>query len=151
MCARHSLRNAGDSRCCKPEGAPYRWAGGLDDGDASVLQFAEWLAGLPEHVQRDAVSRIEALRELARQGSVVLGHDEKDQLKAVESDPDMYELRWTLYTKRVRQYHAEPDRYPSHLIALHLHIKGDTVNRSWTPVRGQQEEIVFAKSRYRDA
>lgn len=130
------------------------WLDYVDDGAPSVAAFASWLSQLHPSVRRDLVVKIDALRALAAAGDIVIsGDDAVDQLAAIRADPDLYELRWTLLTKVVRQYHGEPPEDGDLLVALHMHIKGDTTllrRGGQRRISNQPAEIARAVRRYRD-
>lgn len=132
------------SRCCVPRDSPLTWLEWVDDTHESVIALTDWIQSLHPSRQNEIVSRIEALCGKAARGELVVGDV---WIEPIVSDPVMYELRWTLFTKVVRQYHAEPDEYPNHLVKLHLHIKADTARREASS-RSQQEEIEWAIERY---
>jgi hypothetical protein len=65
-------------------------------------------------------------------------------------DPDLFELKWKFMDKEIthiRQYHAEPERVPRVLVALHAHIK-ETLG-SLLEIRVKQNvQIAFARARF---
>ncbi|MGV8912253.1 MAG: hypothetical protein ACOH14_06495 [Rhodoglobus sp.] len=127
------------------------WFDAVDDDDEAVQELADWLDSLPPLAQVDVVSRITTLEGIASRGEIQVPEDEgtSRDLDAIHSDPDLFELKWTLYTKHIRQYHGEPPQHPGSLIRLHRHIKSDT--REFDPNAGQrqQDEIEKAIARYR--
>lgn len=132
------------SRCCHPQNPPLSWIEWIDDDHESVIAFAEWLEGLPRLARAEVVSRIDVLCDKAARGDLVVGEPE---IEPIVTNPDLYELRWKLLTKHVRQYHGEPAGRPEHLVKLHIHIKADSV-RQEASERSQQQEIDWAIHRY---
>lgn len=132
------------SRCCQPQNPPLSWIEWIDDDHESVIALADWLATLHPSVRKDILTRIEALCEKAARGELVVGEPE---IEPIVTDPDLYELRWGLLSKVVRQYHGEPPGRPKHLVKLHIHIKADSARQDASE-RSQQEEIDQAIDRY---
>lgn len=127
------------------------WIDVIDDNHPSVVELADWLSTLNPRTYLDLVGRMDALKARAARGEIHVPEDGSYQeLDAIRKDPDIYELRWTLLSKEIRQYHGEPARHPNHLIALHVHIKGDKVHRELHSHPGQDAEIDTAVKRYRD-
>lgn len=126
------------------------WRDYWDESDPSVLEFAQWLASLHPSVLKDVVARFDSLRERAALGRIVIPEDGTvGDLDAIVRDPDLYELRWTVLTKVIRQYHGEPPGLPNDLVNLHIHIKADTVRRELHTDPTQDQEISKAMLRYR--
>lgn len=123
------------------------WVDSIDYGHESVISLMNWIESLPRFTQLDVVASLESLSTKAANGELVVG---EEQIKPIVSDPAMYELRWTLLSKLVRQYHAEPEKHPELLVKLHIHIKAD-VTRQIARERSQQEEIETAIDRYHRA
>lgn len=132
------------SRCCVPQDPPLNWVDSIDYQHESVISLSDWIEGLSRYAQLDVVARLESLTTKAANGELVVG---EEQIEPIVSDPAMYELRWTLLSKIVRQYHAEPEKYPEHLVKLHIHIKADAT-RQVASERSQQQEIDTAIDRY---
>lgn len=132
------------SRCCVPQNPPLMWVGSIDEHDESVVEFAEWVSGLARFARNDVMAQIDALCGLAARGELVEGTGD---IEPIRTDPDLYELRWRLLSKVIRQYHGEPARHSKHLVKLHLHIKADSA-RQEASGRSQQEEIELAIGRY---
>lgn len=127
-----------------------QWQDYVNEEAPAVVEFVSWLSGLHHSVQLDLVARMDALEARAAHGDIQVPEASglSGDLDAIRGDPDLYELRWTLLTKQVRQYHAEPGRFPDHLVKLHLHIKGDTVRRDPIAPARQENEIRNAIDRY---
>lgn len=121
------------------------WRSFRDDGHASVEEVAAWLESLKPFVRESLLGQIDALVELAATGEIVFDpnaqDDPKAPLKPIWDQPELYELRWTLLSKKLRQYHGEPASHPDLLVDLHLHFKGNG--------NTQDQEISQAVLRYR--
>lgn len=121
------------------------WRDFIDDEHPDALALEQWLMTLLPPFRRRAVGELDALLELAAEGKIPFDPaselDPNAQLKPVRRDPDLYELRLTLLTKKIRHYHAEPHRDPRLLVALHLHIKNGKSS--------QDAAISHARLRYR--
>lgn len=121
------------------------WRSYRDESHASVQEVASWLESLKPFVRDSLLGQIDALVELAAAGEIPFDEhaadDPKAPLKPIWDQPELYELRWTLLTKKLRQYHGEPPTIPDLLVDLHLHFKGNG--------NTQNEEISQALLRYR--
>jgi len=135
-------RNGSDSRCCTPAQVPYVWRHYLDDSRDTVKDYDSWLGGLPPFARLHEEGEVEELHEAAARGELWDSGDETTPIKPIVTNPDIYELRRTALSKKLRFYHGEPAELPLMLVALHRHIK--TGNAS------QQTEIVHAAKRYTD-
>lgn len=113
------------SRCCQPQEPALDWHLYLDDAHTEVIDVANWIAGLPEVVRQSVEADIEDLLELAANG--VISTDDPTVFENVASFPDLWELKWHFQAGKrraeLRQYHAEPDTLPGHLVAMHRHLK----------------------------
>lgn len=118
-------RKGSDSRCCHPEGAPYEWQHEEQQSHPSVVALDDWLASLPPFSRSHEEGEIDDLFEAAASGLLWDSGDSTTPIKPVFEDPEVYELRRTALTKKLRFYHAEPWRAPAKLVALHRHIKVD--------------------------
>lgn len=134
-------RQGSDSRCCRPQNAPYIWHCFYRYDNKSVQEVQEWLDSLSVFAAIHEQGRITTLFEIAAQGKLWDTGDYLTQIKPVRSDPEIFELRHTALNRALRFYHAEPSAYPKYLIALHKHMKTGSVT--------QQEEIDFAVQNYR--
>lgn len=133
-------RPASESRCCQPTGRPYRWHDFVDPSNDSVRELDEWLENLPPFAREHELGELEDLFEAAGRGELEDTGDEMTPIKPIRTDPDIYELRRTALSKKLRFYHGEPLKYPDLLVKLHRHIKVDKIR--------QDVEIAFAASRY---
>lgn len=133
-------RKGSDSRCCDPSLAPLEWVDYVDTTHASVQELEEWLASLSPFARNHELGEIEDLMEAASNGELWDSGDETTRIKPIREDPEVFELRRTALSKKLRFYHGEPAHLPTALVALHRHIKVDTV--------GQQVEIEHAAARY---
>lgn len=129
------------SRCSIPAGGPYTWLDSVDTSHESVQRFDAWLKSLPPFTRDIEEGEIEELFEAAGNGELRQSADADTPLKPISTDPDIYELRKRSLSEALRFYHGEPERYPSHLVKLHRHIKSDHPP--------QQDEIDHAVGRYR--
>lgn len=130
-----------DSRCCKPEDAPYKWQWFYQPEHPSITALQLWFESLGTFTALHEQSRIEKLFDLAAQGRLYDPGNHLTPIRPIHSDPEIFELRHTALNKALRFYHGEPVAYPKYLIALHKHIKIDA--------RIQQKEIDFAVRLYR--
>lgn len=134
-------RSSKDSRCSRPEGAPYVWHYFHDSSHDAVQELEEWLSGLGAFARSDILGTLDSLFERASQGQLWrAGERHKSNIEPIWEDPEMYEIRYTALTRMLRFYHGEPERYPSILLSLHKHIKHDD--------KDQQKQIEFAAERY---
>lgn len=136
----HSWRAGSDSRCCNRNGAPYVWHQHVDLTHESVVALTDWLGSLAPFARSIEEGEIDELFEAAAQGMLMDSADERTPIKPVQIDPEIYELRRTALSKRLRFYHGEPDEHPRMLAALHRHIKSGSDT--------QQDEIEFAADRF---
>ena len=121
------------------------WLDFVDDSHPSAIALVDWISGLAPFNQTWVLGQIDGLFEVAAEGGIV---DEGEiRLKPIRSDPDIYELRWTLLTKKIRHYHAEPIRQPDLLVKLHHHIK-ELFDDPAETSRAQNVEIQHAQDRY---
>jgi len=134
-------REGADSRCCLEDGAPYEWKYWEDASDPSVLAYEAWLATLEPWAAENELGELDDLFEAARLGKLWDSGDETTAIKPIHADPDVYELRKQVLSKKMRYYHSEPAKYPALLLRLHHHIKIDKAT--------QQVEIEKVVARYR--
>ncbi len=135
-------RSGSDSRCCNAASAPFHWHDYVDDEHKSAAGIDARLSGLQKFARDHEVGEIEELMDAAAAGDLWDSGDETTPIKPVRVDPEIFELRRTALTKKLRFYHGEPASHPRHLIALHKHIKIDDAS--------QQVEIEHAAARYED-
>lgn len=133
-------RSGSDSRCCVEREAPLTWKYYVDESHPSVVAYERWLASLAPFVREHELGEIEELMEAAACGALWESADAKTPIKAINEHPEIFELRRRGLSKALRFYHAEPERLPSALVAIHRHIK--------TGPREQQREIEYAAQRY---
>lgn len=134
-------RSGKDSRCSKPDDAPYQWILHYDESHQSIKHLNEWLQSLKPFARSMIDGEIEATFELAAKGGLwKAGPRSKSRIEPVWKDPEMYEIRQKALSKPLRFYHGEPAKHPNVLVSLHKHIKvGDD---------DQQAQIEFAAGRY---
>lgn len=135
-------RNGSDSRCCNPAQVAYVWRDYRDGERPAAQDLDAWLATLPPFARVHEEGENEELLEAAARGELWDSGDETTVIKPIREDPEVFELRRTALTKKLRFYHGEPCELPLMLVSLHRHIK--TGNAS------QQAEIEFAADRYED-
>jgi len=126
------------------------WIDYVDEDDSSVQEFTDWLLSLQHFARNDLIARMEARQAIAARGELVLPTDlrVRGELDAIRADPDLFELRWTMLSKQVRQYHAEPVSHPDSLVRLHLHMKADSGHFDPSAGARQEQEIQKAADRY---
>ena len=137
------------SRCTIETETPHDWIDYLDDAHAAVEEFAAWLKSTAPFVRDHFAGEYDGLREAAAYGKIIHGEPETvTRIKPLRKRPEMWELRWTILTKEVRQYHGEPASDPSYLVALNLHMKpARNVAHAIAKVM-QDKQIAFAGKRY---
>ncbi|WP_082454645.1 MULTISPECIES: hypothetical protein [unclassified Frigoribacterium] len=133
-------REGSDSRCCRPEDGPYVWRDYRDPTRQAAVDFETWLQGLAPFARAHQEGENEDLLEAAARGELKDSGDETTAIKPIVANPEIYELRRTALSKKLRFYHGEPSELALMLVALHRHMKVDG-----TP---QQPEIEFAAARY---
>lgn len=101
----------------------------------------DWLKSLSFFAENHERGRIDNLFQKASQGELWESNNNATPIKPITSDPELFELRHSALSQMFRFYHAEPERHPQLLLALHRHIKTDGPS--------QQSEIEFAIKRYR--
>lgn len=138
MNTRH--RTGSDSRCCDPNLAPLQWRGYVDESHPSVLALSTWMTALAPWARAHEQGEIDDLMDAAANGDLWDSGDERTRIKPIREDPEIFELRHTALSKKLRFYHGEPQELPRGLIALHRHIKLDN--------QSQQTEIIYAAERY---
>lgn len=91
------------------------------------------------------IAEIEVVIERARFGELV----ERGELKSINVDPELWEIRTRINNKPVRIYHAEPQSFTDLMVGLRAHFK-------WVDgpdgeiVRRQNVEISRAIRRFRE-
>lgn len=134
------------SRCTISQPVDMTWLEYVDTTHNSVVALADWIDTLQPFAQEFVVGQMDALQESAAAGLLRDGDDGK--IKPIRVDPDIYELRWKLLSKAVRQYHAEPPAMPAELVRLHVHIKTFVPKNRPLTSRLQDAEIKHAQGRY---
>ena len=133
-------KSGSDSRCCFEREVPLTWKYYVDEAHPSVVAFERWLAGLAPFARAIELGEIEELMEAAAHGELWDSADATTPIKPINEHPEIFELRRRGLSKALRIYHAEPEGFPSALVAIHRHIK--------TGAREQQREIEYAAQRY---
>lgn len=118
----------------------HTWVERIDISRAAVQEFDQWLKGLVPFAREHELGEQDDLFEAASYGDLEDTGDEKTPIKPVSKDPDMYELRRTALSKKLRWYHGEPPSLPTTLLKVHRHIKHDSAT--------QEVEIRYAATRY---
>lgn len=137
------------SRTTRPHGAPYEWRRYIDDSHPAVQKFVGWLESLAPFSRNHLLGEYEGLLELAEMGMI----DHRDppsvtRIKPVRNRPEMWELRWQMLNRKVRQYHGEPASHSGVLVALHLHVKFEPTMASGMVKSLQDAAIKYAARRY---
>lgn len=135
-------RRGSDSRCCDATRAPMTWVDFVDPVHPSVNDLDQWLHGLSPFARVHEEGEIEALMEAAAAGQLWDSGDATTHIKPIRENPEVFELRRSALSKKLRFYHGEPAELPRGLVALHRHIK--------TNDAAQQAEIEYAAGRYQD-
>lgn len=115
------------SRCCSPSAPPMRWHCYWLGSHPEVIEVSEWLKSLPISLQESLIGEIEDRLDAAASGTLDPSHP-GEPIKSVMSQPDLFELRWTLDPesgpkRELRQYHGEPLDDKTVLVATHIHLK----------------------------
>ena len=114
------------SRCVRPRVAKLEWRDYFDPINDKVVEIDQWLNELSDFDRELAEAEIADLREQAALGRIPRPFGES--LKRMrEGQFVMLELRWCLAygsgrPRKLRQYHVEPARLPTVLVALHKHL-----------------------------
>lgn len=140
FCMPNAARRRGsDSRCCNASDGPWIWIDYV--GEAVAVQELEtWLDSLGPWAKAHELGRIDDLMEAAALGRLEDSGDAVTPIKPIRRDPEVFELRLTALSKKLRFYHGEPPESPAALIALHRHIKVNDEH--------QQAQVVLAVERY---
>lgn len=133
-------RGGSDSRCCNPSLAPLTWRDFTDTAHPAVAAFNVWLESLPRFARLHEEGEIDDLMEAAEAGLLEDSGDHRTLIKPIRRNPEIFELRRTALSKKLRFYHGEPRELPRHLVKLHRHIKLDDAS--------QELEILHAAERY---
>ena len=133
-------RLGSDSRCCRPADPPWDWIDFVDPDHEGVAEIERWLATLLPFVREHELGRVEELMEAAANGMLYASNDALTPIKPIREDPEIFEIRHTALSKKLRFYHGEPTSLPTSLIAVHRHIK--------TSVSQQQAHVEHAADRY---
>lgn len=134
-------RQGADSRCCRPDDVPYVWRDYVATDHPKVIELQEWMLSLAPFARAIEEGEQLELFDAAAAGQLEDSADAVTPIKAIVTNPDVFELRRTALNKKLRFYHGEPSELPTQLVALHRHIK----DRNET----QQAEVDHAVSRYR--
>lgn len=138
------------SRTTRSDGAPYEWRRYINDSHPAVVKFARWLEGLAPFNRNHLLGEYEGLLELAEGGRVPHGDPPSvTRIKPIRNRPELWELRWQMLNRKVRQYHGEPTSHPNLLIALHLHIKFEPSMPAGIVKTLQDSAIKYAGKRFK--
>ncbi|WP_426323055.1 hypothetical protein [Microbacterium sp. E-13] len=133
-------RSGNDSRCCVPANPPHQWVDFQDESRPAVLDYEAWFASLAPFARHHELGEVDDLLDAAANGKLWDSGDATTPIKPIRENPEIYELRRTALSKKLRFYHGEPAVLPGSLVRLNRHIKSDE--------QGQQIEIEFAARRY---
>ncbi|WP_260300803.1 hypothetical protein [Rathayibacter sp. PhB152] len=116
------------------------WLDHVDDAHPSMRDLEQWLSSLTPWSRAHELGRVDDLLEAAAAGDLYDTGDERTPIKPIRRDPEVFELRHTSLSKKLRFYHGEPPELPSSLVALHRHIKSTAAD--------QEAQIEHAAERY---
>lgn len=133
-------RQGSDSRCCTPDDVPYVWRDYVDPSNAKVLELQAWMDSLRPFARAIEEGEQLDLFDAAAHGDLYDTGDEATPIKPIVSNPEIFELRRTALSQKLRFYHGEPPELSTQLVSVHRHIK----DRNDT----QQVEIDHAADRY---
>lgn len=133
-------RKGSDSRCCNAGLGPYQWLDYVDQEHYALKEISNWLSQLTPWARAHELGEIDELLEKAERGELWDSGDETTKIKPIRLNPEIFELRHTSLSKKLRFYHGEPSKLPHNLVAVHRHIK--------TSNKNQQVEIEYASERY---
>ncbi len=104
------------------------------------MELETWLEGLTPFARNHELGRIDDLLESASFGELEDSGDAVTPIKPIRMDPEIFEIRHTALSKKLRFYHGEPAELATSLVSVHRHIKvGD---------EHQESQIEFAADRY---
>jgi hypothetical protein len=135
-------RTGRDSRCCDASAAPFSWRDFVDPDDGAVENMDSWIQKLSPFARAHELGEIDDLFDAASQGELWDTGDATTPIKPIREDPEIFELRRTALSKRLRFYHGEPQERQDLLVAVHRHIKSNDDD--------QQVQIEVAADRYDD-
>ncbi len=134
------MTTGNDSRCCDPSLAPLTWRDYVDALHPAVVSVDAWFATLSRFARLHEEGEIDDLMEAAEAGLLEDSGDHRTAIKPIRRNPEIFELRRTALSKKLRFYHGEPKELPRHLVKVHRHIKLDEA--------AQEAEILHAAERY---
>lgn len=140
MSGNHRRRRGRDSRCCSERDLPLSLHDYTDPTHGSIVAFVAWLRDLAPFARDFVTGEIAALLDDAMEGNLYDTGDERTPIKPIRVDPEIFELRRTVLSKKLRMYHGEPAEFPDFLVQIHLHMKIDK--------KTQEEEIAYSADRY---
>lgn len=117
----------------------------IDELEAIASDSEGWSGPIPAAEIEMRISELDAVIERARFGELV----ERTELKPVNADPELWEIRTHMNNKEVRIYHAEPQAYEDLMVGLRAHFKwvGGSESEIW---KIQNVEISLAARRFKD-
>lgn len=133
-------RRGSDSRCCQPEPGPYVWRDYKEPSRQAAVDLVTWMESLPVFARIHEEGENEDLLDAAARGELWDSGDETTKIKPIIENPEIFELRRTSLSKKLRFYHGEPAELPLMLVSVHQHIK--------TTSASQQAEIEYAAECY---
>ena len=91
----------------------------LDELVAIASDSEGWNVPVPEAEIQARIGELDAVIERAIHGELV----ERQELKPVQTDPELWEIRTYINNKKVRIYHAEPQDFRNLMVGLRAHFK----------------------------
>lgn len=117
----------------------------LDELEAIASDTQGMRRGVTPSEMQLRIAEIEAVIERARFGELV----DRDELKPIYVDPELWEIRTRINNKLVRIYHAEPQSFTDLMVGLRAHFKW--VDGSGREIeRRQNAEMSHAARRFRE-
>jgi len=113
--------------------------------DVDVLSELQLVVAGKVGLEREMrLAQVVTTMKMAARGDL---HAEGEDIGPIWKTPDLFELRWNFGRQLYRMIHAEPARFPDHLIGLRFHEK--SVVGTNADVRDAQDaEVAVAKLRY---
>lgn len=136
-----------DSRCTIAGSTNY-WERYKDEDGTTIVddELYSIFANLPTGEREMRYGEYYALLKRVEFGDIIDGGD-PSELRPINKDPHLWELRWQWPDCLLRQYHAEPGELPNLLLAVKAHTKVVLLSQQQTHDK-QDVEINEAVSRF---